>query len=37
MDTTDQRELGRHPESQAAFSRRASEGFPNDYTPVINQ
>jgi GT2 family glycosyltransferase len=35
MDATDQRELGRHPESQSAFSRRSSEGFPNDYPPVI--
>jgi GT2 family glycosyltransferase len=35
MDTTDQRELPNHPGSQAAFSRRAAAGFPNDYDPVI--
>ena len=35
QDATDTRRLGEHPESQRIFALRASEGFPDNYPPVI--
>lgn len=35
QDATDSRTLGDHADSQEVFRRRAAEGFPNDYEPVI--
>jgi GT2 family glycosyltransferase len=34
-DTTDDRWLGDHPESQRIFMQRREQGFPNDYIPAI--
>lgn len=34
-DATDELNLGRHHEAEAAFARRAAQGFPNDYDPAI--
>lgn len=34
-DETDERNLGRHPEAQEMYRRRAAAGFPNDYEAVI--